>query len=108
MNLDGFPWPIIGERNTVPIWNDGQFILDSERFEILSYSESESAWSPELTALHEKEASTSHPIDIASRTLAVESMKLIHGGGRPTILDVGCSSGFLVEDLIREFPQAAI
>ena len=61
MNLDGFPWPIMGERKTPPIWDDDHFIVDSERFEILAYSDSESAWSPELTALHEKEASTSHP-----------------------------------------------
>jgi hypothetical protein len=55
MNLDGFPWPIMGERETAPIWEDDHFIIGSERFEILTYSESESAWSPELTALHEKE-----------------------------------------------------
>jgi SAM-dependent methyltransferase len=61
-----------------------------------------------LTALHEKEASTTHPIDIASRTMAIESMKLIRGRSQPIILDVGCSSGFLVEDLLREIPQAAI
>jgi SAM-dependent methyltransferase len=108
MNLDGFPWPTIGERKTIPIWNGDRFIIDSERFEILTYSESESAWSPELTALHEKEASTSHPIDIASRTMAIESMKLLQSGRNPIILDVGCSSGFLVEDLLREIPQASI
>jgi hypothetical protein len=55
MNLDGFPWPIMGERETAPIWEDDHFIIGSERSEILTYSESESAWSPELTALHEKE-----------------------------------------------------
>ena len=108
MNLDGFPWPIMGERKTAPIWDDDHFTIDSERFEILTYSESESAWSPELTALHEKEASTSHPIDIASRTMAIESMKMIRGRSKPIILDVGCSSGFLVEDLLREIPQAAV
>ena len=108
MNLDGFPWPIMGERKTAPICNDDHFTIDSERLEILTYSESESAWSPELTALHEKEASTSHPIDIASRTMAIESMKMIRGRSKPIILDVGCSSGFLVEDLLREIPQAAV
>src|ERR1700687_4270337 len=66
MNLNGFPWPPIGERKIVPAWEGGHFTVDSERFEILTYSQAESAWSPELTALHEKEASTSHPIDIAS------------------------------------------
>jgi SAM-dependent methyltransferase len=108
MNLDGFPWPIMGERKTAPIWEDDHFIIGSERFEILTYNESESAWSPELTALHEKEASTSHPIDIASRTMAIESMKVIRNRSKPIILDVGCSSGFLVEDLLREIPQAAV
>ena len=45
----------MGERETAPIWEDDHFIIGSERSEILTYSESESAWSPELTALHEKE-----------------------------------------------------
>jgi SAM-dependent methyltransferase len=108
MNLDGFPWPIIGERKTIPAWDGGQFIVDLQRFEILTYSQTESAWSPELTALHEKEATASHPIDIASRTMAIESMKLLQRQKSPIILDVGCSSGFLVEDLLKEIPQAAI
>ena len=108
MNLDAFPWPIVGDKKTAPAWDGSQFIVDSEQFEILAYSESESAWSPELTALHEKEASTSHPIDVASRKMAIESMKLLQNHQNPIILDVGCSSGFLVEDLLREVPQAAI
>jgi ubiquinone/menaquinone biosynthesis C-methylase UbiE len=108
MNLDGFPWPTIGESRTIPAWDGDYFVIDSKRFEILTYGQSESAWSPELTALHEKEASIAHPIDIASRIMAIESMKLLQNHQNPIILDVGCSSGFLVEDLIREVPQAAI
>src|ERR1700730_3285374 len=108
MNLDGFRWPAIGERETVPVWNGSGFLVDSEQFEILTYSQGESAWSPELTKLHEKEASTSHPIDIASRKMAIESMKLARARHHPIILDVGCSSGFLVEDLVRDVPQAAV
>jgi ubiquinone/menaquinone biosynthesis C-methylase UbiE len=108
MNLDGFPWPIIGDRKTFPSWDGSQFTVGSDRFEILAYSESESAWSPELTELHEKEASTTHPIDMASRAMAIESMKLIRDRPNPVILDVGCSSGFLVEDLLRQLPQAAV
>src|ERR1700760_450796 len=100
MNLASFPWPIMGERKTAPVWDDDHFTIESDRFEILSYSESESAWSPELTALHEKEASTSHPIDIASRSMAIESMKLLQGRSKPIVLDVGCSSGFLVGVLL--------
>jgi ubiquinone/menaquinone biosynthesis C-methylase UbiE len=108
MNFDRFPWPPIGERKVIPAWDGARFIVDLEQLEILTYSQSESAWSPELTALHEKEASASHPIDIASRRMAIESMKLLASGAHPTILDVGCSSGFLVEDLLREIPKAAV
>jgi SAM-dependent methyltransferase len=108
MNFDRFPWPPIGDRKAIPTWDGARFVVDLERFEILTYSQSESAWSPELTALHEKEASASHPIDIASRRMAIESMKLLESRINPIILDVGCSSGFLVEDLLREFPKAAI
>jgi SAM-dependent methyltransferase len=108
MNLDGFPWPVIGANKTIPAWDGDHFVIGSERCEILTYGQSESAWSPELTALHEKEASVSHPIDIASRKMAIESMKLLQNYQHPIILDVGCSSGFLVEDLIREIPQAAV
>jgi hypothetical protein len=102
MKFDDFPWPAMGERKLLPTWEDGRFIVDSEPFEILTYSQSESAWSPELTALHEK-GSTSHPIDIASRTMAVASMKLLRTRRKPIILDVGCSSGFLVEFFLKRF-----
>jgi SAM-dependent methyltransferase len=108
MNLDGFPWPAMGGQAMAPVWNGSHFLVDSEEFEILAYNQGQSAWSPELTALHEKEASTSHPIDIASRKMATESMRLIRTRPHPVIMDVGCSSGFLVEDLLRELPQAAV
>src|SRR5689334_20310309 len=108
MKLDDFPWPKIAGKETVPAWDGSQFTIDSERLEILTYCQSESAWSSELTELHEKEASTSHPIDVASRAMAIESMKLLQGRSNPLILDIGCSSGFLVEDLLREIPQAGI
>jgi ubiquinone/menaquinone biosynthesis C-methylase UbiE len=108
MNLDGFPWPAIGEKAIVPVWNGNRFLVESEQFEILTYNQGKSAWSPELTALHEKEASTSHPIDIASRKMAIESMKLVRMRRHPVIIDVGCSSGFLVKDLLRKIPEAAV
>ena len=51
MNLDGFPWPTIGQRKTIPAWDGGQFIVDLEPFEILTYSETESAWMIETSVL---------------------------------------------------------
>jgi ubiquinone/menaquinone biosynthesis C-methylase UbiE len=58
--------------------------------------------------MHEQEASSLHPIDLASRAMAIDSMKLFKGKKRPVILDIGCSSGFLVEDLARSVPNASV
>jgi SAM-dependent methyltransferase len=103
-----FPWPAIGEGKQVPIWAGSYFQVGSTRAQVLAFAQSESAWSPELTEMHEKEASATHPIDVASRRLAVDSMKLLEVGEQPVILDVGCSSGFLVAELVRAIPEAAV
>jgi ubiquinone/menaquinone biosynthesis C-methylase UbiE len=66
----------------------------------------ESAWSSDLTEIHEAEVATSHPITVSSRMRAVDSMKLL--GDTPIILDVGCMSGLLIEQLRRSMPTAAI
>jgi len=80
---------------------------DSET-EILRFGESESAWSDELTAMHEAEANSSHPIDLASRRLAVESMRELAERTDRIILDVGCSSGFLMQDFKRLLPSLSV
>jgi len=103
-----FPWPAIGDCKQLPVWTGSHFEVASKRTKILAFSQSESAWSPELTEMHEREASSSHPIDLASRALAVDSMKLLRLRGRPIILDVGCSSGFLIEDLMRDIPESEL
>ncbi len=108
MQFEDFPWPAVGDGKEIPIWRGTHFEVGSNRLKILSFTQSDSAWSPELTEMHEREAASSHPIDLASRAMAVESMKLLNGRLRPTILDVGCSSGFLVEDLMRCIPEAEV
>lgn len=103
-----FPWPAIGEGKQNPIWTGSHFEVGSNRMKVLAFTQSKGAWSQELTEMHEREASSSHPIDLASRNLAVDSMKLLRVREQPIILDVGCSSGFLVEDLMRSLPEAEV
>ena len=101
-----FPWPRLPDSPYRPVWT-GQTFLDGDReIRFLNYTETVSAWSDELTAMHEAEAASSHPIDVASRKLALESMKTLKG--RPVILDIGCSSGFLLQDLHSALPEAAL
>jgi SAM-dependent methyltransferase len=104
--LLAFPWPQLPHSDQQPIWNGQTFLIGTREMRFLNYEETVSAWSDELTAMHETEAASSHPIDVASRRLALESMKTLRG--RPVILDIGCSSGFLIQTLQRALPAAAL
>ena len=106
MKLVDFPWPPLTGFAEIPHWNGRCFILGSVEERILRYGNAQSAWSDELTAMHEAEASSTHPIDLASRSLALQSMQCLNGS--PVILDIGCSSGFLVQDLRFGIPNAQV
>jgi SAM-dependent methyltransferase len=99
MKLADFPWPPLSSRKPTPVWVGNGFRIGSEFSEVLSYGVSESAWSDDLTAMHEAEASSAHPIDLASRTLAVRSMRELVNRPSRVVLDIGCSSGFLIQNL---------
>lgn len=75
---------------------------------MLAFDVHESHWSSELTSLHEEEAGADHPIDRASRRMAVESVARFVGSDRPIVLDVGCSSGYVVQDFRGVLPDAEV
>jgi len=105
--LDSFPWPAPPGRSASPAWDGRSFHGDGETSRILAYATAPSHWSDNLTSLHETEAGRDHPIDQASRRLGVASMLKINGPA-PVILDVGCSSGFVLEDLRQALPAAGL
>ncbi len=103
-----FPWPRLQGSDALPRWTGRSFMVGNLETEVLIFGESESAWSDELTAMHEAEATSSHPMDLASRRLAVESMRDLTGRPDAIILDIGCSSGFLIQDLRRLLPNVSV
>ena len=105
--LDSFPWPSPPGSSIKPQWNGRHFTLGGQANRVLAYDAETSHWSDDLTSLHEAEAGHDHPIDVASRRLAVSSMRRLHASA-PIILDVGCSSGFVLEDLRQTLPQASL
>lgn len=108
MNLnDTFPWPSPAGTTQRPRWNGGSFDLGERNTRVLVYAVDSSHWSDDLTSLHEAEAGRNHPIDLASRLLAVRSMSRL-AASAPVLLDVGCSSGFVLDDLRRALPRAGI
>jgi len=106
--LAAFPWPSPPGSSSPPQWNGSEFVVaDGERRRVLCYASADSNWSPELTALHEAEAGANHPVDQASRAVAVQSIQQF-AGPDPVVLDVGSSSGFFLDALQRTGSAGAL
>lgn len=106
--LTRFPWPCVLRTDQSPAWIGDCFQVGTRQIRILQYGTEQSHWSEELTAMHETEAGREHPIDAASRRLAVDSMRGLLRSQDSILLDVGCSSGFVLEDLRHALPQAQL
>ena len=91
-----------------PQWDGQNFVLGDQSTPVLEYSENFAGWSDDLTALHEEAAGDSHPIDLASRNDAVAQVKKCLPSAQAVIMEIGCSSGFLIRDLASSFPEAVI
>jgi len=88
--------PPPGAEETPP-FDDGWMIEGDQRFPFLSYTTDPSAnWSDELEGFHE-ESSRTHFIDVWTRTAILE--RIGDAPERGTIADLGCSTGYLLEDL---------
>jgi SAM-dependent methyltransferase len=66
-----------------------------------------SGWTSELTTFHEGTGGENHYINIASREHALSQLERIPAA-TPTIIDIGCSSGFLLQCIRRRFPHAVV
>jgi SAM-dependent methyltransferase len=85
---------------------DGGWLSESGGLRpFLSYVESDPSvnWSDRLETLHE-EASRTHFLDQWTRGAIVSAIDGLHGAA--TIADVGCSTGYLLEDLRAAYPHA--
>lgn len=91
-----------------PKWDGQNFMFGDQRTPVLEYSENFAGWSDDLTALHEEAAGDRHPIDLASRSDAMKQVSQALPSGRGVIMEIGCSSGFLIKDLVNSFPQAVV
>jgi len=95
------------------IWKNKKFITgnnEQRKYEcrIIEYSENYEGWSDHLTEMHEENHGNSHPIDIFSRNNCIKNIKRFHKKDLSVILDIGCSSGYLLENLILEFPKSLV
>jgi SAM-dependent methyltransferase len=73
---------------------------------VLPYETGDSGWTDDLTAFHEEKAGADHFIDLASRKYALGQLERFTSAPAPVILEVGCSSGFLLRLLRERMPAA--
>ena len=107
--MPGLTFPSPAGFATSPQWTGAGFKLGDIVVPVLEYSENFDGWSDDLTALHEEAAGDSHPIDVASRNDALLQLKArFRNSEKPILLEIGCSSGFMLKAMIHEFPSATV
>jgi SAM-dependent methyltransferase len=97
--------PVGSER--VPDFDRGWIDANGLRRPFLAYVDADISvnWSDELEMLHE-ESSRDHFIDVHTRASMLASLPKLPRD--PTILDVGCSTGYQLHDLHVSFPEATL
>jgi SAM-dependent methyltransferase len=87
----------------LPSFARGWKLADGSSSPFLSYVDDDAAvnWSDELEDLHE-ESSRDHFIDVWTRGAMLERLGEVPADGR--IADLGCSTGYLLEDLRDAYP----
>jgi ubiquinone/menaquinone biosynthesis C-methylase UbiE len=93
-------------RLSLPAFDDGWVIEGERRAPFLSYTDQVSLnWSDELELLHE-EASRTHFLDVWTRGAIVRRLGPL--APEATIADLGCSTGYLLEDIRTQYPKATL
>jgi ubiquinone/menaquinone biosynthesis C-methylase UbiE len=75
---------------------------------VLEYELGQSGWTDGLTAFHEETAQDNHYIDRASRRHTLNELRRWLTMSSPVVIDVGCSSGFMLRSLQKDFPDAIL
>jgi SAM-dependent methyltransferase len=91
-----------------PVWTGSAFQIGDHETAILSYEIGQSGWTDQLTSFHEETAGADHYIDCASRRHTLEQLKRWLRSESPVIVDIGCSSGMMLDLLRREFPEGSL
>src|SRR5436190_22455036 len=107
MTASEYPWPVPPDHTSPPQWTERGFVLDGMPIPVIAYTQSESGWSDELTTFHEETAGTDHPIDRASRSFALSGLDQLKRDD-PVILEIGCSSGYLLRLIRDRYPRATV
>jgi len=103
-----FKFPIPPGYTTLPVWTGSGFQIGPEHVAILKYTQCDAGWDANLTEFHEVAAEAgNHYIDRASRLHARhELQKIIKNKKNCEILEIGSSSGYLLQEIKDSFPES--
>jgi SAM-dependent methyltransferase len=107
MSAREFPWPAV-DGGLRPEWAGTGFRVGGTHVAVLAYHGGQTGWSDGLTQLHEESAGPDHPIDRLSRNWALSAVRRHVKLAAPVLLEVGCSSGFLLRELHAQWPAATL
>lgn len=104
-----FLLPPVTASGQIPQWEGNRFKIGNEFTNVLQYSVNNLGWNDDLTHFHEESAGDQHFIDKASRDHAIQQLnKHLQKKTNPTILEIGCSSGFMLQRMHKNFPEANV
>jgi SAM-dependent methyltransferase len=75
---------------------------------VLSYPSGLSGWTDDLTTFHEEVSDGNYFIDVASRQHTLSAIARRIPSESAVIMDIGCSSGYMIRDLRARFPKATV
>jgi len=75
---------------------------------VLTYDVGSSGWTDDLTTFSEQTGGENHYMDVASRANAMEALATHISVSQPVLMDIGCSSGFMLKALQKRFPSATV
>ncbi|WP_342146831.1 class I SAM-dependent methyltransferase [Rickettsiella endosymbiont of Aleochara curtula] len=103
-----FQLPPLVQNGPYPIWTGHDFQLGDERTKILHYNTNYAGWNDELNSFHE-DAFENHFLNKLSRDYTIHQLKTYLAPlTKPAILEIGCSSGYMLQQLSQLFPYATI
>jgi len=103
-----FAFPPTEQDSERPNWSGDAFVVGGQRTAVLEYSENFEGWSDGLTSLHEVAVGHNHPIDVASRKDALVQIQRFVSLPDAVIVEIGCSSGIFLGELVKNFPAATV
>ena len=111
--ISGLPFALpmpqaLGAFASQGAWLPGGFQVGDQQLPVLEFSENFEGWSDDLTRLHEEAAGSDHPVDLASRRDALAQLKQYAGFDGAIVMEIGCSSGFMLKNIRSQMPAARL